>query len=297
VKGYRDIVGDGGSQIVAQVVAARQSMTRALAGVRHLVAVASGKGGVGKSTVTIGLARALVAAGQRVAILDCDLNGPTQAQMAGVRDQPWVPGEEGLELPRSADGLGVLSLGSVLGRETALRFDAVSQGDEQVWRGTRELTVLGQLLAAVRWGELDVLLLDLPPGAERTLQVAQLLGPRAAFVLVTVPSAVAREVVARSLDALTGNGHGAAPSGRVVGYVENMAGYWCRDCGAVRPLFPAAEAPLHATSTVPLLASIPFDPALAAACDGGSPPAVDTPAGEALRAAARRLLATLESSP
>jgi len=292
VKTYRDITGDGGSQIVAQVVAARQSMTRALAGVRHLVAVASGKGGVGKSTVTIGLARALAAAGQRVAILDCDLNGPTQAQMAGVRGQPWVPGEEGLELPRTADGLGVLSLGSVLERSAALRFDAVSQGDEQVWRGTRELTVLGQLLAGVRWGELDFLLLDLPPGAERTLQVAQLLGPRAAFVLVTVPSAVAREVVARSLDALNGGDSGAPPAGRVAGYVENMAGYWCRECGAVRPLFPAADAPLP----VPLLGSIPFDPALAAACDAGAAPAFDSPAGDALRAAAQHLLAALDST-
>lgn len=305
MKTYRDITGDGGSQIVAQVVAARQSMTRALAGVRHLVAVGSGKGGVGKSTVTLGLARALAGAGQRVAILDCDLNGPTQAQMAGVRGQPWVPGEEGLELPRTTDGLGVLSLGSVLGDSAALRFDAVSQGDEQVWRGTRELTVLGQLLAGVRWGELDFLLLDLPPGAERTLQVAQLLGPRASFVLVTVPSAVAREVVARSLDALVGNDAGAPPVGRVhggkpgappvgrvLGYVENMAGYWCRDCGAVRPLFPAADAPLP----VPLLGSIPFDPALAAACDAGAAPVFDSPAGDALRAAAQRLLASLDST-
>jgi ATP-binding protein involved in chromosome partitioning len=292
VKTYRDITGDGGSQIVAQVVAARQSMTRALAGVRHLVAVGSGKGGVGKSTVTIGLARALAAAGQRVAVLDADLNGPTQAQMAGVRGRPWIPGEDGLELPRTAEGLGVLSMGSVLERSAALRFDTVSQGDEQVWRGTRELTVLGQLLAGVRWGELDLLLLDLPPGAERTLQVAQLLGPRAVFVLVTVPSAVAREVVARSLDALTGNGVAAPPTGRVVGYVENMAGYWCRDCGAVRPLFPAAEAPLP----VPLLGSIPFDPALAAACDSGAAPPFDSPAGDALRTAAQRLLAALDST-
>jgi ATP-binding protein involved in chromosome partitioning len=156
--------------------------------------------------------------------------------------------------------------------------------------------VLGQLLAGVRWGELDALLLDLPPGAERTLQVAQLLGPRAAFVLVTVPSAVAREVVARSLDALVGGDTGAAPAGRVVGYVENMAGYWCRECGAVRPLFPAAEAPLHASFSVPLLGSIPFDPALAAAGDGGSAPPFDSPAGDALRAAAQRLLACLEST-
>jgi ATP-binding protein involved in chromosome partitioning len=284
MKTYRDIVGDGGSGIVAQVVAARQATTRALAGVRHLVAVGSGKGGVGKSTVTLGLARALLAEGRKVAVLDCDLNGPTQAQMAGVLGMPWVPGEAGIELPRASDGLGVLSMGSVLARETALRFDAVSQGDEQVWRGSRELTLLGQLLAGVAWGELDALLLDLPPGAERTLQVAQLLGPRASFVLVTVPSAVAREVVARSLDALAGG------KGRVVGYVENMAGYWCGDCGAVRPLFPAAE-PLP----LPLLGSIPFDPALAADCDRGT----STPggaAGDALRAAARRLLDHLETT-
>jgi len=290
MKTYRDIAGDGGSGIVAQVVAARQSMTRALAGVRHLVAVGSGKGGVGKSTVTLGLARALLAEGRRVAVLDCDLNGPTQAQMAGVSGKPWVPGEEGLELPRGADGLGVISMGSVLAHDAALRFDAISQGDEQVWRGSREMTVLGQLLAGVHWGELDALLLDLPPGAERTVQMAQLFGPRAAFVLVTVPSAVARDVVARSLDALAGDGGGA--SARVVGYVENMVGYWCRECGAVRPLFPAAE-PLP----LPLLGSIPFDPDLAADCDRGAVPSLTTPAGTALRAAARRLEDILESSP
>jgi ATP-binding protein involved in chromosome partitioning len=260
---------------------------RSLAGVRHLVAVASGKGGVGKSTVTLGLARALLAAGRRVAVLDCDLNGPSQAKMAGVAGMPWVPGEEGLELPRGADGLGVISMGSILGRDTALRFDSVSSGDEQVWRASRELTVLGQLLTGVRWGELDALLLDLPPGAERTLQLAQLLGPRAAIVLVTVPSELAREVVARSLDAL-----GAAP-GKVVGYIENMAGYWCRDCGAIRPLFAATAAPLP----LPLLASVPFDPQLAADCDRGVPTALDSPAGDALRQAANRLLATLESNP
>ncbi len=131
----------------------------------------------------------------------------------------------------------------------------------------------------------------MPPGAERTLQVAQLLGPRAAFVLVTVPSAVSRQVVARSLDALSGDDDAGA-AGRVVGYVENMAGYWCRGCGAVRPLFPADAAPLP----LPLLASIPFDPELAAACDRGLAPDLASPAGEALRCAARALLTALESA-
>jgi ATP-binding protein involved in chromosome partitioning len=282
VKTYRDIAGDGGSGIVSQVVAHRQAMQRALAGVRHVVAVASGKGGVGKSTVTLGLGRALAASGRRVAILDADLNGPCQAQLAGIGAAPWVPGERGIDIPRDASGIGVISVGSVLDAGAALRFDAVSQGDEQVWRASRELTVIGQLLAGVAWGELDALLLDLPPGAERTLQMAQLLGTRAAFVLVTVPSAVARGVVTRSLDALV------AAQARVLGYVENMAGYLCPGCDELRPLFGAGE-PLP----LPLLAAIPFDPVLAASAAAGS--ATSSPAvASAFAAAADAVMTRLE---
>ncbi len=137
-----------------------------------------------------------------------------------------------------------------------------------------------------------MLLLDLPPGAERTVQLAQLFGSRAAFVLVTVPSAVSRQVVARSLDALLGDSATPGGQGRVLGYVENMAGYWCRDCGAVRPLFPVAP-PLP----LPCLAAIPFDPELAAACDQGAPAPLTGAASAALREAARRLLAILEGPP
>jgi ATP-binding protein involved in chromosome partitioning len=286
VKRYADIPGDGGSGVIAQVVEHRQAMTAALAGVRHLVAVASGKGGVGKSTVTMSLAQALVADGQRVTILDADLNGPCQATMAGLGGRPWVPGPDGLEVPRRADGLGVASLGSLLPDGEALRFETVSHGDEQTWRGTREMTFLGQLLSGVRWGALDVLLVDLPPGAERTAQLAGLLGPRASFVLVTIPSAVARRVVMRSVDALAGS--------RVLGYVENMAGYACSGCGEVRPLFPAGE-PLP----LPCLARMPFDPALAALCDAGWPPGsvVTSPAFAAAREAARLLAHSLEATP
>ena len=288
MKRYAEIPGDGGSGVVAQVVELRAAMAAALAGVRHLVAIASGKGGVGKSTVTAALAQALVADGRRVTVLDADLNGPCQATMAGLEGRPWVPGDDGLEVPRRLDGLGVLSLGSLLPEGQALRFGGtVSHGDEQVWRGTREATFLAQVLAGVRWGELDALLVDLPPGAERTAQLAGLLGGRTAFVLVTIPSAVARRVVARSLDALT------ASPGRVLGYVENMAGYACSGCDAVRPLFPAGE-PLP----LPCLGRIPFDPALAGLCDAGWP-AGQTPVSPAIDAVcetARTLLLTLEGS-
>jgi hypothetical protein len=171
---------------------------------------------VGKSTVTLGLARALLADGARVAILDCDLNGPTQAQMTGVTGRPWVPGELGLELPRSSEGLGVISLGSVLEADAALRFDAVSRGDNGLARQPR--TVLGQLPA----GSLGSRRAALRPaaGAERTLQLAQL-GPRAAIVLVAPWRWRGRWWRARST--LAGR-PGAPAACRVVSHVENMAG-------------------------------------------------------------------------
>jgi ATP-binding protein involved in chromosome partitioning len=288
VKSYRDIAGDGGSGVLEQVGERHRAMTRALAGVRHVVAIGSGKGGVGKSTVTLALGRALVAEGWRVTVLDADLNGPCQAQMAGLVGVPWVPGPEGLEAPRCADGLGVLSLGSLLPAEESLRFATVSRGEEQVWRGTRELTLLGDVLGGTRWGELDALLLDLPPGAERTLQLAGLLGVRAAFVLVTTPSGIARRVVARSLDALRRGGS------RVLGYVENMAGYACAACGTVGPLLPEHGESL----ALPLLGRVPFDPAFAALCDRGWPAGegADLPAVTAAGDVARALRVALEGA-
>lgn len=271
MKSYSDIAGDGGSHVYAQIVGQHQAIADALSGVRHVLAVGSGKGGVGKSTLTMALARALAGRGRRVAILDADFNGPTQAHMAGLEETPWVPGESGrLALPRiegSGDGtgsLGVVSLGSLLGSAQELAFDTVSQGSQHTWRSTREFALLRQLLSSVEWGDLDHLLFDLPPGAERTVQYAQFfagaLGEgKVSFVMVTLPSGLSHGVVARSLTALSAIG---APA---LGYIENMAGYWCRDCGEVKPLFPESAEGLDA----PCLGRVPFDPELAALCDEG----------------------------
>jgi len=268
LKNYQDIAGDGGSDVLGQVSARRRAVAEALAGVRRVLAVGSGKGGVGKSTVTMALARAFRRGGLRVAILDADLNGPTQARLAGLEGAPWIPRDGRLALPRRPDGIGVASLGSLLPEDRPLSFDTVSKGEEQTWRATRELALLLQLLSSVRWGDLDLLLVDLPPGAERTVQYAELLAPlaaedpeRLAFVMVTVPSDVSRGVVARSLAALAGT------PARLLGYVENMAGYFCRECGDVRPLFPEPTVALDA----PCLGRLPFDPALAELCDRGWP--------------------------
>lgn len=257
---YHEIHGDAGSGIVAQIVAEQERIGRSLSRVRSRLAIASGKGGVGKSTVTLLLANALRGEGLEVAVLDADLNGPCQARLAGCRGRPLVPTGDGLELPRTEAGVGLVSLGMVVPEDEAVDFPSVAEGDSHVWRATREFAVLGQLLGAVQWGALDVLLCDLPPGAERTFQYAEFLGPDTALLLVTVPSDVSRGVVARAAASL------ARLPNRLLGYAENMSGYWCDGCRELRPLFPeGAEVSLP----LPCLGSLPFDPELARLADVG----------------------------
>jgi len=298
VKHYHDIVGDGGSRILEQVAEQRARITDGLAGVRHLVAVGSGKGGVGKSTLTLQLAAALRAQGLRIAILDADFNGPSQARMAGVEEGLFVPlpspkgsaaaGSPKVALPRTKDGIGVFSMGSVIPESQALEFESAARGESQTWRATREFALLGEILGAFEWGALDLLMFDLPPGAERSVQYADFLGDRTSFLLVTIPSEVSRGVVARSIAALSKG------SNRILGYVENMSGYYCRDCNAIKPLFVADGSP-HLG--IPCLGSVPFDPELARSCDLGVPfiGQRDTPVAHALEQIAQRLMNSLES--
>jgi ATP-binding protein involved in chromosome partitioning len=300
MKRYQDIVGDGGSRVLEQVAELRARIADGLAGVRFLVAVGSGKGGVGKSTLTRHLADALQATGRRVAILDADFNGPSQARMAGVRSAVFVPGRDRVALPKTPNGVGVFSMGSLLPESEALEFESTARGESQTWRATREFALLGEVLASFEWGALDVLLFDLPPGAERTVQYADYLGPRTAFVLVTIPSDVARGVVARSLAALSAGGH------RVLGYIENMSGYYCRDCNAIRPLFGTSNRETSPRRTsdavdldIPCLGTVPFDPELAQLCDAGIPltERPDSPVGAALAGVAQALLGRLDAVP
>jgi len=292
VKSYHDIVGDGGSGILEQVAEQRSQITDGLAGVRHLVAVGSGKGGVGKSTLTLHLAGALRARGLRIAILDADFNGPSQARMAGVREAPFVPGSHKVALPRTANGIAVFSMGSLIPESEALEFESAAHGESHTWRATREFALLGEILRSFEWGSLDLLMFDLPPGAERTVQYADFLGPRTSFLLVTIPSAVARGVVARSVAALS---KGPNP---VLGYVENMSGYYCRDCNAIKPLFASPEPGGPGALGIPCLGTVPFDPELARHCDRGFPLSEipDTPVGRALEQVAQQLLDRLESN-
>ena len=297
MKRYQDIVGDGGSGILEQVAEQRTRITDGLAGVRHLVAVGSGKGGVGKSTLTLHLAGALRARGLRIAILDADFNGPSQARMAGVQGALFVPGSHKVALPRTSNGIAVFSMGSLVPESEAIEFESAAHGESHTWRATREFALLGEILGSFEWGALDLLMFDLPPGAERTVQYADFLGPRTSFLLVTIPSEVARGVVARSVAALS------KEPNRVLGYVENMSGYYCRDCNAIKPLFASPE-PCDATQgspaglEIPCLGTVPFDPELARHCDRGIPLAElsETPVGRAMEHIAQQLLESLESS-
>jgi ATP-binding protein involved in chromosome partitioning len=272
---YSQIAGDGGSAVAEQIAELEASIARRMASIRHVVAIGSGKGGVGKSTLTRHLAAVLAKGGQRVGILDADLNGPSQALLGGVRDLPPMPGEEGLLVPRSRDGVQILSVGSVLGEGAALEWPSVAPGSSHVWRATREFANLAELLAAVHWGDLDLLLVDLPPGPERTAQFAQFLGADTAVILVSIPSALARGVVARSLAALR-----PLPN-RLLGFVENMSGYACAGCSTVRPLFPEDSGAADVGLTC--LGRIPFDPELAQLCDRGVPITELDAAGAAVR--------------
>lgn len=289
MKRYHDIAGDGGSRILEQVAEQRARITDGLSKVRHLVAVGSGKGGVGKSTLTMGLASALRASGLRIAILDADFNGPSQARMAGVQGSLFVPGNHKVALPRNRDGIAVFSMGSLIPETSALEFESAAQGESHTWRSTREFALLGEILGAFEWGELDLLLFDLPPGAERTVQYADFLGPATSFLLVTIPSEVSRGVVGRSVAAL------AKGPNRLLGYVENMSGYYCRDCNAIKPLFDARGP---SALSIPCLGTVPFDSELARHCDQGTPFAAlhGTPVGQALDHVAHQLLDSLDSS-
>jgi ATP-binding protein involved in chromosome partitioning len=266
---YRDIVGDGGSDIVGQVEAQQARLRARLAGVRAIVAVVSGKGGVGKSSITANLAAAFALDGLRVGVLDADLNGPSMAKMLGVRGGKLVVRDGAVEPPRNALGVKVMSMDLLLPSDAApLTWEAPTQDEAHTWRGTMEANALREFLADTDWGELDLLLLDLPPGTDRLLTVASLVPVLAGTLVVTIPSAVSQLVVRRSL---TVAARSRAP---VLGLVENMAG-----------LFPGPDAEVLAKDAgTPFLGRIPFDADLACAADRGEALVAVAPEREAARA-------------
>ena len=288
MKKYKDIVGDGGSNIVAQVEEQQSRLKARLAAVRRIVAVLSGKGGVGKSSVTANLAAAFAREGSAVGVLDADLNGPSMARMLGVRGQKLRVTDAGVHAALNAQGIRVMSMDLLLpSDETPVTWKATTQAESHVWRGNMEANALREFLADTAWGSLDFLLIDLPPGTDRLSTLADLVPSLSGTVLVTIPAEVSHLVVKKSIAVAK-----ATPA-PILGLVENMAGYVCGKCGALGELFQGSggEA-LAAESGIPFLGRIPFDPRLAAAGDRGVPFIVEHPdslAGRALAEIAKRV--------
>ena len=284
-------MGDGGSNILTQVEEFLARLRARMARVRKKLAVTSGKGGVGKSVLTANLAAVLAADGWRVGVLDADLNGPSMAKMLGVRGRRLQLSSDGVHPAEGPLGVKVLSIDLFLpGDRAPLTWEAPTQQDAFVWRETMEATALRELLADTAWGDLDLLLVDLPPGAPRLPTLAGLLPDLDGALVVTIPSEVSHLVVGRSVE--LARAHGV----RLLGLVENMAGYLCPACGAVGELFVGDSRSLAEAFGLPILGRIPFDPRIARCADRGVLYAVEHPeaaAAQALRELAARLSALL----
>src|SRR2546426_8108027 len=165
MKKYKDIVGDGGSNVVAQVGEQQARLKRRLDAVRFVVAVVSGKGGVGKSTVTANLAASWASKGWRVGVLDADLNGPSMAKMLGVRGRPLAVAGDAVDPPRSATGIAVMSMDLLLSSDDEpLHWRAPTQQESHTWGGPMEAQAPRQVPAGTAPGERGAAGLDLPPG-------------------------------------------------------------------------------------------------------------------------------------
>jgi ATP-binding protein involved in chromosome partitioning len=245
-----------------------------------VIAVASGKGGVGKSSITVNLACALAAEGHRVGVLDADVWGFSVPRMIGVTGQPV--GFNNMILPLESHGVKVISMGFFVPEETPV-----------IWRGPMLHKAIEQFLGDVYWGELDFLLADLPPGTgDVSISLASFL-PGASMLVVTTPQEAARKVAERA-------GKMAERTNlRPLGVIENMSWFACPHCGERTSIFGAGGGQEAAdTLGVPLLAQVPLMPDLRRGGDEGRPIVVtdpDSPAGQALRDAARRVAQSTRS--
>ena len=293
MKTYKDLPSDAGSNIVGQVTAQVNRIQKRLASVKHTVAIMSGKGGVGKSSLTANLATALTLRGNTVGVVDADINGPTLAKMMGVRNATLEYAPTGVKPAITALGTKLISMDLLLAEDDApVIWNAHSQKDAFTWRSTMEIGALREFISDTEWGELDYLLLDLPPGTDRLPNVAELIPNLGGVVVVTIPSEVSQLIVKKSVtmarDILN------VP---IIGIVENMAFYICQHCGEEEPLFSAGES-LDNVFQQASLGSIPFDPRLARASDNGTlylDEYPDAPASKILMQMAEKIQAFFEN--
>ena len=251
--------------------------------VRNVIAVGSGKGGVGKSTTAVNLALALHAEGARVGILDADVYGPSVPAMLGLSGKPNSPDNKSIE-PMRAFGVEAMSIGFLVEADTPM-----------IWRGPMATSALTQLFTDTLWGDLDYLLVDLPPGTgDIQLTLAQKI-PVAGAIVVTTPQDIA------TLDARKALKMFQKVEVAVLGVVENMAVHICSNCGHTEHLFGQGGGErMAAQYGVPLLGSLPLDISIREQGDAGTPVVVSAPdsaVAQAYRQTARNLVVQLELRP
>jgi ATP-binding protein involved in chromosome partitioning len=256
--------------------------TEPLPGVKHIIAVASGKGGVGKSTVACNVAVGIARLGLKVGVLDADLYGPSMPKLFGLSAKPAI-GPDGQKLvPLESFGVKVMSIGFL-----------IEEGAPVIWRGPMVMSALNQLLREVAWGELDVLVVDMPPGTGDTqLTMAQNV-PLSGAVIVSTPQDLAL------IDARRGIAMFKQVQVPLLGIVENMSYFICPHCGGRTDVFSHAGARREAERLgVPFLGEVPLDIAIRANSDEGRPIVVslpDSPHAGAFLEIARRVMSTLEA--
>ena len=244
---------------------------------RKIIAIGSGKGGVGKSTLTANLAVTLARMGKKVGLIDADIYGPSQPTLLDAHDKPEAEKEK-LFPVETAYGVRLLSVGQLVSAGTAL-----------AWRGPMATSALNQLIEA-DWGDAEILLVDLPPGTgDVQLSLISKARPSGA-VIVSTPQDLSLIDAARAIDLF---GKTSVP---VLGIVENMAGYICPHCGESSDPFGSGGAEASAAKLgVPFLGRLPLSSSLREASDAGRPPAAEEgPAADAFMAIAREMLAQLE---
>lgn len=256
-----------------------QKSLKPMENIRNVIAVASGKGGVGKSTTSVNLALALLAEGARVGILDADIYGPSQPMMLGIKGQPESKDGKTLE-PIENHGLQAMSIGFLIDEETPM-----------IWRGPMITQALEQLLNDTNWRDLDYLVIDLPPGTgDVQLTLAQKV-PVSGAVIVTTPQNIAL------LDARKGIKMFEKVDVPLLGIIENMSLHICKQCGNEEPIFGSGGGERIAKENkVELLGCLPLDVAIREQTDSGMPPVVAEPEGrvaEIYRAIARRVAGRL----
>ncbi len=224
--------------------------------VKHKIVVLSGKGGVGKSTVAANLAVTLSAKGYKVGLLDSDLHGPSIPKIVGIEDEKVRPSKNGISPVLTHNDLKVMSMGLLL----------EDRDSPVIWRGPMKMGAIRQLLGEVDWGELDFLIIDLPPGTgDEPLSIAQLIDDISGAIVVTTPQDVAIVSVRKSINFVK------KLNMNLLGVVENMSGFTCPNCGKKVDIFKTGGGKKAAEDfKIPYLGSIPLDPEIVQTGDSGN---------------------------